>query len=79
LQIIESRSKENLSLGKILFYTLIPSRFIHNLFKVSAFDAYKALEQGYRRKVNQYYFFSILGEFFYLLVLVISCFIHFNK
>ena len=69
VQLVESRLNKNLSFNKIIWCILIPSRKILGLFNV--FNPHNELKKGFRRKVNQFYIFSILGSLFYLLSVLI--------
>lgn len=66
LEVANERIHKNLKLNEILFYILIPSRKLHGFSKKYYFDTDKVIKEGYKRKVNQYYGFSILGHFLYI-------------
>ncbi len=71
LSFANERIHKSLALNEILFYTIIPLRIVHALSKHFYFDPHKEKELGFNRKVNQYYAFSILGVFLYLLIIVV--------
>lgn len=73
------RLHEGLEFNEILFYTLIPSRKLHGFSKKYYFDTEEQLRLGFKCKVNQYYMFSILGVFMYLLIVIVPCLIQFPK
>jgi len=75
IKILEVRLNENLNIKKIILCILVPSRKIFGLFNV--FDPHNELKKGYKKKVNQYYLFSILGNLLYLLIFL--SFIILNK
>lgn len=68
IQIVENRLCENLSFMKIIFCVFLPSRMILGLFNV--FNPHNELKKGFKRKVNQFYLFSILGSLLYLFIII---------
>lgn len=74
LSFAQERIHKSLALNEILFYTIIPLGIVHALSKQFFFDPHEEKELGFNRKVNQYYAFSILGMFLYLLIIVVCSF-----
>lgn len=61
------RISKPLSLEEKITFMVVPFGVVHRLYKNDLFNAHKERQMGFKKRVNDYYLFSMIGFTLYLL------------
>ncbi|TXN36133.1 hypothetical protein FVB32_16375 [Flagellimonas hymeniacidonis] len=63
-----NRITKPLSIEEKITFIIIPFGIVHRLYKNELFDSYEEQQMGFKKRINDYYLFSLIGLVMYLAI-----------